>query len=118
MNIEILENGNLKLVLESDDLEYFDYETKQGDYNKLQSLIYDLFEPYSCNGSYALFDAGDANPFVGLTDAPCIAESMDYLDDGTKEIIGNCWYYSEYMINDFVSKLIENGEVIFTLARE
>lgn len=35
-----------------------------------------LFEGYACDSSFTHFDAGQANPFVGLTDAPCIAESM------------------------------------------
>jgi hypothetical protein len=115
MNIEILENGNLKLSLESDD----DIEKLKSDYGKYYNwAIADFLEPYSCNGGYVFFEAGDGNPFVGLTDAPCIAEQLDYLDDGTIEIIGNFWYYDDYMIKSFIEELLEDGKVIFTLAKD
>ena len=57
-----------------------------------------MLEQYSCNGSYAFFDAGQGNPFVGLTNAPCIAEAMDTDNDGTNIIRGEFWCYVEYMI--------------------
>lgn len=116
MNIEILENGNLKLSLEFDDIEEINYQKSLDSAD--DCIISVLLEPYSCNGSYAFFDAGDGNPFVGLTDAPCIAEQLDYLDDGAIEIIGNFWYYDNYMIKSFIDELVELGEVIFTLASE
>ena len=39
------------------------------------SALCELTEPYWTNGSFQPFDAGAGNPFVGLTSAPCIADS-------------------------------------------
>lgn len=82
------------------------------------TIAADLFESYSCNGSFTPFDAGDGNPFVGLTGAPCIAESMTVEDDGARAIDGRFWYFGDYMIRDELEELARRGRVIFTLARE
>lgn len=74
----------------------------------------DLMEPYSCNGSYTMFDAGTANPFVGLTDAPCIAEEMSCDDDGDNQVEGRLWWFPNYMVRSYVQDLIDTGETIFT----
>lgn len=113
LDISVLDNGNLRLSVRDGMLD----DAKE-DFSNGYLKDHEIFEPYSCNGSYELFDAGDANPFVGLTDAPCIAESMDYLEDGTKEIIGRFWYYSDYQLSYWFEELIDNGEVIFTLAND
>ncbi|MDV7398515.1 hypothetical protein RZS08_44325, partial [Arthrospira platensis SPKY1] len=39
----------------------------EGDYPDFPTEMFDLMERYSANGSYTLFDAGQGNPFVGLT---------------------------------------------------
>lgn len=118
MIITELENGDLKLELEADDAEFI-HDMKYDDSVRTElDMLHELTEGYWTNGSYEPFDASDGNPFVGLTDAPCIAESMDYLDDGTKVIIGNFWYYSDYMIKSFIDELLENSFVIFTLAAD
>lgn len=75
-------------------------------------------EGYSCNGSYAPFDAGDGNPFVGLTSAPCIAESLDWDDDGQAEIVGRFWYHANYMTECAVAELCAGNTVVFTLGGE
>lgn len=82
------------------------------------SILGELFEPFFTNGSYEPFDAGDGNPFVGLTSAPCIAESLDYLDDGTKRIQGEFWHFENYMLVDPLDELRNRGRTVFTLARE
>ena len=80
------------------------------------SIMADLFESYSCNGSYTPFDAGNGNPFVGLTGAPCIAESMSYDDNGQAEIIGKFWYFSDYVFRDDLDELKRYGRVIYRKA--
>lgn len=82
------------------------------------SAFADLFESYSCNGSYTPFDAGEGNPFVGLTSAPCIAESMDYPDSGEAEIVGRLWWFPHYAIDDPLQELARHGRTVFTLADE
>ena len=85
--------------------------------NGFWGVLADLFEGYFTNGSYEPFDAGDGNPFVGLTSVPCIAESMSYLDNGDKRIDGDFWYFDNYMLVDPLDELKRKGRVIFTLAR-
>lgn len=115
MNVNILENGNLELTLEdSSEFEWLNENINSSH----DDLIYSMFERYSCNGSYTYFDADNANPFVGLTEAPCIAEKLDYDDDGRKKIIGKFWYYPDYMIKSFIDELLEDGFVIFELAND
>lgn len=77
------------------------------------TIYAELFESYSCNGSYAPFDAGDGNPFVGLTSAPCIAEYLSWDDNGNVTIDGNFWYFADYMIADELHLLARYGVVIF-----
>lgn len=121
MEFEIieLENGDLEIrpyedYKDEDSMEYLkDKQMRMGDI----SALLDATEDYWTNGSYHAFDAGDANPFVGLTSAPCIAESLHFDDDANAEIEGRFWYYGDYMITSFIEEIIENGKVVFTLAR-
>ena len=82
------------------------------------SILIDALEPYWTNGSYTPFDAGTANPFVGLTEAPCIAEDMSHHDDGKREVVGKLWWFPEYMLVDPVEELRTKGRVVFTAAPE
>lgn len=118
--LNVTENGDLEIVLHAD------YQNDES-YAELQELsetktdmdiLYVMTECYWTNGSYQPFDAGQGNPFVGLTDAPCIAESMDYADDGQATIQGNFWYYGDYMITSFIEVLIRDKRVVFTLCRQ
>lgn len=76
----------------------------------------DAFEPHSCNGSYTPFDAGDGDPFVGLTSAPCIAETLFYDDDGRRDIDGRLWWFPDYMVRDPLDELKSHGRTVFSLA--
>lgn len=62
------------------------------------------------------FWRGDANPAIGLTDAPCIAESMDYLDNGDRVIVGRAWWFADYQIRDPLEELASDGETVFQFA--
>lgn len=98
----------IELKFESDEplQDINDEYTRKG-----EGIIYDWIERYSCNGSYSFFNAGEGNPFIGLSDAPCIADCFDYEDDGTVIIIGEYYYYPDYMITDWIQELI-NGETV------
>lgn len=112
-NVTILPNNNLMLTANNETRAYIkdQYNDGRGYY-----VLYDLLEYYACNGSFTPFDAGNADPFVGLTSAPCIAESMDVDDDGKHTIEGRFWYYANYMITDPMQELKNKGRVIFNLA--
>lgn len=116
MNIAILPNGDLKLT--ADNLTRACIADMQNSGRDYWSIMAELFEPYFMNGSYQPFDAGDANPFVGLTSAPCIAESMDVHDDGTREIVGRLWWFPDYQGRDDLEELKTHGHVVYTLVEE
>lgn len=117
MEIEItkLANGDLEITMDEESREEL-AEAMQGT-RGYWSVMADLFEPYFTNGSYEPFDAGDGNPFVGLTSAPCIAECMDVEDDGTRIIVGDFWYFERYMLDDPLEELATEGRTVFQLAR-
>lgn len=114
LSIRKTETGDLLLTASNAVRAEIAYETKRGrDY---WSIMAELFESYACNGSFTHFDAGAANPFVGLTSAPCVAESMSYRDDGEAEIDGAFWYFDQYAIVDDLDELKNCGRVIYKLA--
>lgn len=79
-------------------------------------ILMDGTESYWTNGSYTPFDAGQANPFVGLTCAPCIAEHLDVDDDGARTVDGGLWWYPNYMVSDPMEVLMKTGSVVFRAA--
>jgi hypothetical protein len=104
--------GNLVLSVNEEERQELAYARDRWD----ERVIFSgLLESYACNGSFTYFDAGEGNPFVGLTSAPCIAEAMDVADDGTKSIEGRFWAFMDYMVTDPLEVLQEAGEVVFTL---
>lgn len=116
LNITVLENGNLSLSIP-------DAEDREELRDRLETESYwyvmaELFEDYSCNGSYTHFDSSAGNPFVGLTSAPCIAEVMDTDDDGKHTIEGNFWYFNDYAFVMETEELAAGREVIYTLYKE
>lgn len=114
MEITIKPNGDLLLTVSGPERVEIREALAVGNRH---SVVGDLFEPYSCNGSFTPFDAGDANPFVGLTNAPCIAETLDTDDNGNRTIEGRFWYYANYQICDELDDLADTGECTFTLSR-
>lgn len=115
MNARILPNGNLLLTADNETRSDIKHALANRDRN-YWSVMAELFEGYAGNGSFTHFDGGDANPFVGLTSAPCIAETMNLLDDGTQEIEGRFWYFADYCIVDDLDELKCKGRVEYALA--
>jgi len=116
LNINRLPNGDLKLTADNETRAEIADLVKRG--RGYWSVMADLLEPYSCNGSYTSFDAGEGNPFVGLSSAPCIAESLNHEDGGEQTIDGDFWYFADYAIRDDLAELKNKGRVIYTLASE
>lgn len=117
INATILPNGNLKITAGNESRAWL-AEQMAGDRYNFWATLWDAFEDYACNGSFEPFDAGEANPFVGLTSAPCIAESMSIADNGDRTIDGQFWYFDRYQIDCPLEQLRNCGRVIFTLAKE
>jgi hypothetical protein len=114
LNFEILPNGNLSVTATDEGREYISDFAHERD---RQVILFDLCEAYSCNGSFTFFGAGEGNPNVGLTDAPCIAECLSYEDDGTAIIEGRFWYLRDYATRDELEDWQNGKAVIFTLAK-
>lgn len=116
LTCEVRENGDLLVTCDGDERE----DLRDGAIARrgYWSVLWTLFEDYACNGSYTPFDAGDGNPFVGLTSAPCIAEAMTTEDDGENVIEGRCWWFPDYMTRDPLDELAETGRTVFKLAPE
>lgn len=113
LNIRKTETGDLLLTASNAVRADIAYAISQG--RGYRSIMAELLESYSCNGSFTHFDAGDGNPFVGLSSAPCIAEQMDFLDDGTLEIVGDFWAFDDYAIIDDLDELKNRGRVVYRL---
>lgn len=113
VTFEIADNGSLVFMADAQGVEWL--KENRGDKSDLDMFI-ELLENKRCNGSFTAFDAGAANPFVGLTSAPCIAESMDIDEDGRYTPVGRVWYFQDYQLKDMVDVLIETGRVSFTEA--
>lgn len=115
VDCKILPNGDLEVTANEETREHIrENEANDGYWETLCRI----FEPYWTNGSYQPFDAGEGNPNVGLTSAPCIAESMDVPDSGENVIVGRLWWYPNYMVRDPLDDLRDTGRTVFTLASE
>ena len=95
-----------------------DHLTELEDDTDFSNAMFDLFERWSSNGSYTLFDAAQGNPFVGLTSAPCIAECIDHDDNGEAEIVGRCWWFPNYQVTSYAEELRTKGQTTFALAED
>lgn len=107
--------GDLELTIpDVSDRDYLREHAERGYWSNMA----DAFERYSCNGSYTHFDASDANPFVGLTSAPCVAEAMNIDDRGNASIDGALWYFSDYAIENDLERLVTGDTVTYTRYRD
>jgi hypothetical protein len=112
LDLEILENGDLKIILNDDGREEMD------DYNEInEEKFYDLFEYVTANSEYLFFkDLGDAG--FALTSMPGILDGYYHDDDGTITDAGHedtsiIYTYPYYVTKDFMQELDKNGYVIF-----
>lgn len=112
INCTILPSGELKVTADNEARAYIKDRLANGRVSH-GAIMAELFESYSVNGSYEPFDASDGNPFVGLTDAPCIAECIDTLDNGSREIVGRFWYFANYAYTLELDELKNKGRVVY-----
>lgn len=119
VDVRVLPNGNLELTSRGEQLE--DLRATVGAWQAgclpRYQVWSEIMEGYSCNGSFTPFDASDGNPFVGLSSAECIAESIDYSEEsGRQYVIGRLWYFDSDA-RDPLIELVENGWTVFQLLR-
>ncbi|ABM96998.1 hypothetical protein [Methylibium petroleiphilum] len=113
-SITPMPNGNLQVCADNAARAWIKEEQQLG--RGSDDILHGGTEHYWTNGSFEPFDAGQANPFVGLTSAPCIAEHMTVRDDGEREIDGRLWWYPNYAITDPMEVLKRTGSVEFQAA--
>ncbi|KWT95562.1 MULTISPECIES: hypothetical protein [unclassified Variovorax] len=107
--------GNLQFILESDDdkeLVADLLETHGGDDVTLLSWLLEA-TGWSPNGH---FDRINPEDVAALTDAPMLATDVEYLDDGSRRVHGDVWWYPDYAVRNFGDELLATGKTQFTLA--
>ena len=109
VNCKVLESGALLVTCDNETRAYIKEHMPENYWGTLA----DIFESYLTNGSFEPFDAGQGNPFVGLTSAPCIAESLTVEDDGTRVIDGRFWWFPNYCLDDPLEQLKRHGRTVF-----
>ena len=112
IDLEHLENGNLKIILNSEGVKEVQ---EDDDFNESNFLNY--FEDVEGNSEYMYFQ-DMSYVGVGMSEAPCITYGY-YLNDNGKVTDeeysdeSEVYYYTDYMIKYFTEELKENGFVIF-----
>jgi hypothetical protein len=108
---EELENGNLKISLTEEGKKELGFFLDSGSSN--DSIWYELLEESSCNGSYAMVDSYQTGD---LTESPIIVSQLITEDDGEVIIDETIekWWFPAYMVTDELTKLLNDGEIIFT----
>jgi len=113
LTMTVHENGDLIITADNGARQRIAEERRERDF---WTVFLEMTEHYWANGSYTPFDAGQANPFVGLTDTACIAEHMDAKDDGTNVVVGRLWFFEDWALNDPLEELKRRGRTVFKLA--
>lgn len=113
-----LADGNLEVTFD-DAVTAEDIDDLRHDMTRLDevAILQEGTESYWTNGGYRPFSAADANPAVGMTEAPCIAEDIAFHDDGRAEVVGKLWWFPNYAVESFLDTLIASRRVVFTLAQ-
>lgn len=114
INHRILPNGDLLITTGNSTRAFIAAHLERGYW----STLGEIFEHEACNGGLTPFEPGDGEtgPFVGLTSAPCIAESLAIDDRGRQSVEGRVWWYPDYATQDPLDDLKNRGRAVFTLA--
>ena len=107
----ITPSGNLRFVVvrPGDAVEFLNQETAEVDMLSL------LFEETGWSGNGELYEVAPED-IGALTSAPIITDELNIEDDGARKVLGEVWWYPNYMVSSWVEVLRETGEVIFTHA--
>lgn len=112
---KVLPNGDLLVTAGNTCRAYIADEMRKG--ANYWGILADIFEQERCNGGFEPFEPGSGEPysapFVGLTSAPCIAESLNYEDDGRQTIEGRVWWFPDYATHDPLDELKNRGRTVF-----
>jgi len=109
LDLEKLENGDLKIILNSEG------KIEAEEYGISIDNFYDYFDDIRGNSDYEYFDDMDS-VYLGMSNSPCITEGYFYDDNNSlvpeyeNSII---FWYPEYVYKDFTEELYNEGYVIF-----
>lgn len=107
LDFEILENGNLKIILNDEGKE------EVNDYGIDEHKFSEYFEDIQGNSEYWYFN--NISDLGIMSEAPAIIHGIDIEDNGDFIIkkYTIIWTYDDYMIKDFTKELVEYDYVIF-----
>lgn len=72
------------------------------------------FKTHVSKGHYTPVNPAEGKPYIGITNNPCIAESVYQEVDGSVVISGRLWHYQNHGVNNCpVRDLIETGKTTF-----
>lgn len=116
LDLEILENGDLKISLNATG------EQEVDDEGMTEDDFYNYFDDIRANSEYNYFE-NLSDVELGMSDAPCITYAYYYDDDGEFTNNGNeqyseVYWYPNYVTTSFTEELKENGFVIFKTSDE
>ncbi len=110
INLEQLENKNLKLVLTEEGREKLEDLIKE---EKIElEILEDLLEYNSCNGQITFVLP---NEIGALTDSIILSTDYEYKNEESEERnYYNIFWFPNYMVVNLAEKLLEDGQLIFT----
>ncbi|MBC8737021.1 hypothetical protein F6X40_09390 [Paraburkholderia sp. UCT31] len=112
MKFDILENKNLRLILEPEDKEEV-ADLLEKCTHRDHGFLADLLDYAGWSQNSVLYPTC-AEQVGGLTEAPMITDELEMDDDGTVVSIGRLWYFGDYAVISFAEELLEKGETTFT----
>ncbi len=110
LNLTILETGNLEISFDESDREGIE---EMLDRHSDLSILLEGTEHYFTNGGFHPFDGSNDVPQIGLFGGTCIAETLNFDDDGNAEIEGDFWYDPNYAIRCCITEMLEEGKLSF-----
>jgi hypothetical protein len=114
MKFNIDANGNLELTREEAEKEELQ-EMLDKATHKDHGFLADVLEDTGWQPNGMLYQVQPE--WIGaLTDAPLLADDVDYSDDDTPTVTGTVWWFPNYMVESFAETLIRTGKVVFTKA--
>lgn len=107
LNFKVLDNGDLRLTCEKGYKRELRKDNKE--HGEVETFM-QATERYWANG-WGVFTADTLSQ---LSEAPVIVQESTSEDDGGWTLNGNAWYYRDYMIHNFIDKILKDGFVDFT----
>lgn len=112
MKYEILENKDLRLILEPEEKEDV-ADLLERCSHRDHGFLADLLDHAGWSQNSVLYPTS-SDQIGGLTNAPMITDELEINDSGTVEHIGRLWYYGDYAVKSFAEELLEEGQTTFT----